>query len=65
MARMQVKCPSCKESVEWEESPFRPFCSEQCKNRDLGDWASERYRIAEEEESPGKAAPKPGEDETD
>jgi len=24
---------------------WRPFCSERCKTIDLGDWASERYRV--------------------
>jgi uncharacterized protein len=41
-----VQCPSCGESVTWgPDSPFRPFCSERCKNADLGAWASERYTI--------------------
>ena len=44
-----VKCPSCGTSVEWKfDSPFRPFCSERCKNVDLGAWASERYAIPEQ-----------------
>ena len=41
-----VKCPTCGASVEWSAtSPYRPFCSERCKNVDLGAWASERYAI--------------------
>jgi endogenous inhibitor of DNA gyrase (YacG/DUF329 family) len=31
-------------------SQFRPFCSERCKNVDLGAWASERYAIADDEQ---------------
>jgi endogenous inhibitor of DNA gyrase (YacG/DUF329 family) len=27
-------------------NPYRPFCSEPCKNHDFGAWASERYRVA-------------------
>ena len=27
------------------ENPWRPFCSERCKQIDLGAWASESYRI--------------------
>jgi endogenous inhibitor of DNA gyrase (YacG/DUF329 family) len=27
------------------ENKWRPFCSERCKVIDLGDWASERYRV--------------------
>ena len=50
-----VKCPTCGTSVAWNsESPFRPFCSERCKNVDLGAWASERYAIPD--------AQRPGED---
>ena len=28
-------------------NPFRPFCSERCKNLDLGAWASESFRVPE------------------
>ncbi len=27
------------------ENKFRPFCSERCKLVDLGQWATESYRI--------------------
>ena len=41
-----VKCPTCNQSVTWrEESRFRPFCSERCKQIDLGAWAAEKYAI--------------------
>lgn len=47
-----VRCPSCSASVVWSAaSPFRPFCSERCKNVDLGAWASERYAISGEPET--------------
>ena len=26
-------------------NPFRPFCSERCKQIDLGNWISETYRF--------------------
>ncbi len=39
-------CPQCGKPVEWgPQSPFRPFCSERCKQIDLGAWASESYRV--------------------
>lgn len=47
-----VRCPSCGKSVAWERTPTKPFCSKECKERDLGNWATERYRIAQEEEDP-------------
>ncbi|WP_227817979.1 DNA gyrase inhibitor YacG [Nitrogeniibacter aestuarii] len=41
-----VKCPTCQKEVEWRpENRFRPFCSERCRQIDLGAWASESYRI--------------------
>ncbi len=45
-----VKCPACGKSVPWTpESRYRPFCSERCKQMDLGAWAAERYRIGGEQ----------------
>jgi endogenous inhibitor of DNA gyrase (YacG/DUF329 family) len=40
------KCPTCNRQVDWENNPFRPFCSERCKLVDLGKWVSEEYRVA-------------------
>ena len=41
-----VNCPTCSTKVVWSEaSPFRPFCSERCKQIDLGAWAEEKYTI--------------------
>lgn len=53
-----VRCPMCRQSVAWRRNSFRPFCSERCRLRDLGNWVDERYRI------PGAAADlEPGDDE--
>ena len=38
-------CPRCGEVSQWEDNPFRPFCSERCKLIDLGAWASDEYRL--------------------
>jgi endogenous inhibitor of DNA gyrase (YacG/DUF329 family) len=41
-----VNCPTCEAKVVWrEENKFRPFCSERCKQIDLGAWAEEKYVI--------------------
>jgi endogenous inhibitor of DNA gyrase (YacG/DUF329 family) len=41
-----VICPTCGSRVAWvAESAWKPFCSERCKLIDLGEWASERYRV--------------------
>lgn len=43
-----VRCPACGgESIYAPTNPFRPFCSERCKNMDLGAWASEHFRVPE------------------
>ena len=44
-----VACPACQgESVYGASNPYRPFCSERCKNMDLGAWASESFRVPTE-----------------
>ncbi len=45
------KCPTCSKPVEWQDNPFRPFCSERCQLVDFGKWISEEYRV------PGKPGP--------
>jgi uncharacterized protein len=45
-AKRIVTCPTCGgESVYAPENPYRPFCSERCKNVDFGAWATESYRV--------------------
>ena len=42
-----VSCPTCKgPSVFSPSNHWRPFCSERCRQHDLGAWASEGYRVA-------------------
>jgi len=44
-----VTCPQCGgRSLYAPENPFRPFCSERCKQIDLGAWASEQFRVPDE-----------------
>ena len=40
-----MKCPICGKPVEWQDNPFRPFCSERCKLVDLGRWVTEEYSV--------------------
>ncbi|MFT5644194.1 MAG: endogenous inhibitor of DNA gyrase (YacG/DUF329 family) [Janthinobacterium sp.] len=41
-----VNCPGCARKVEWNTAnQYRPFCSERCKQIDLGAWADEKYAI--------------------
>jgi uncharacterized protein len=42
-----VRCPACAgDSIFSPSNPWRPFCSERCKQIDLGAWASEQFRVA-------------------
>lgn len=43
--KQKILCPICRKETAWSNNPFRPFCSERCKLIDLGQWASEDYRI--------------------
>ena len=48
---LTVKCPICGRPVTWnEESTFRPFCSDRCRQVDLGAWAAESYRVPSRQE---------------
>ena len=44
-----VDCPQCGgESLYAPSNRFRPFCSERCKQLDLGAWASEEFKLPEQ-----------------
>lgn len=48
----QVKCPQCGRLTFFSpENPYRPFCSERCRLLDLGQWASESYKVPTEDSS--------------
>jgi endogenous inhibitor of DNA gyrase (YacG/DUF329 family) len=50
-----VNCPICGKGAPYgPENPYRPFCSERCKLIDLGQWATESYRIPEGEGKPAE-----------
>lgn len=42
-----IRCPACGGPSRYaSDNAHRPFCSERCRNLDLGAWASESYRVA-------------------
>jgi hypothetical protein len=49
-----MKCPICKKEVKFND-PFMPFCSDRCKEIDLGNWASEKYVIPGDELPPDES----------
>ncbi len=46
----QVRCPICNARFESTESPAMPFCSERCRQIDLGRWLDEGYGLPIEPE---------------
>lgn len=55
-----VACPHCGAQVAWTtENRYRPFCSERCRQIDLGAWAAGEYRVpvVEEPEQPDGIPP--------
>jgi endogenous inhibitor of DNA gyrase (YacG/DUF329 family) len=44
---MKHRCPICKTPTDSEVNPEFPFCSERCREHDLGTWASEKYVVSE------------------
>ena len=44
---MKHKCPICKSETDSTIHTDFPFCSERCRERDLGNWASEKYVVSE------------------
>lgn len=55
-----VSCPTCGATVTWStENRWKPFCSERCKMIDLGQWATEKYRVPAEEQEPDDESPQP------
>ncbi len=45
-----MRCPICQKAVKFDD-PEMPFCSERCREIDLGNWAMEKYVISEPLES--------------
>jgi endogenous inhibitor of DNA gyrase (YacG/DUF329 family) len=44
---MKHKCPICKVETDSAIHADFPFCSERCRQRDLGNWATEKYVVSD------------------
>ena len=53
----RVRCPTCQRELEWDDAPFRPFCSERCRLIDLGAWLSGQRAIPGEGVGPEEKPP--------
>jgi uncharacterized protein len=50
---IKVQCPICDRPLEAsdpKEMPYLPFCSERCRQIDLGRWLGETYRLPAQED---------------
>lgn len=45
MKHVEVLCPTCKKKFNYYSSEYRPFCSDRCKQVDIGHWLSESYAV--------------------
>ena len=53
-----IRCPICDKPFDPAASKAMPFCSERCRQIDLGRWLREVYsvpveKVVEDEEGPG------------
>jgi uncharacterized protein len=44
---LKHKCPICRSETDSAVHVDFPFCSERCRDRDLGNWATEKYVVSE------------------
>jgi len=44
---MKHRCPICRTPTDSAVHAEFPFCSERCRQHDLGNWASEKYVVSE------------------
>ncbi|MFZ0638225.1 MAG: DNA gyrase inhibitor YacG [Candidatus Acidiferrales bacterium] len=64
---MELRCPICKKPTDSDKDRDFPFCSERCRLMDLGNWASEKYKVTQpaiDEDAP-KAYEPPASDENE
>jgi uncharacterized protein len=52
MKVLNIDCPRCKKKFNYYSSDFRPFCSEQCRLIDLGQWLNESYSVPAQQLTP-------------
>lgn len=53
---LSVNCPICKKKFNYYASDFRPFCTERCKEIDLGNWVIGSYSVEGRHASPEEIA---------
>jgi endogenous inhibitor of DNA gyrase (YacG/DUF329 family) len=46
-AAVKWHCPICRKATDSEQDQLFPFCGDRCRLLDLGNWASEKYKVSE------------------
>ena len=49
-SKMTLRCPQCSDRFERVQSTAMPFCSQYCRQIDLGNWLDESYGLPYEGE---------------
>ena len=44
---MKHRCPICRIPTDSAKDADFPFCSDRCRQKDLGNWATEKYVVSE------------------
>ncbi len=44
---MKHYCPICKNPTDSDKDADFPFCGDRCRQKDLGNWATEKYVVSE------------------
>ena len=58
---IMVVCPTCRNAKQRvaQGTPYFPFCSRRCREKDLTAWANEEYRFPGPEFSSDDEKPEP------
>jgi endogenous inhibitor of DNA gyrase (YacG/DUF329 family) len=57
---MDWRCPICRKPTNSKIDEHFPFCSDRCRLLDIGNWASEKYKVSEpviDESAPERSDP--------
>ena len=52
-----LRCPICGKQFEMPSSPAPPFCSDRCRQIDLGRWLKEGYSVPATRQPEDEAEP--------
>jgi endogenous inhibitor of DNA gyrase (YacG/DUF329 family) len=59
---LMIRCPICDKPFDPETSPAMPFCSDRCRQIDLGRWLREVYSVPVERDPEEDSVEDPGQE---